>query len=94
MFASLCQSVKPDLELIDTSDLYTAYEKYVSEIQEMLPSPCDGELKLVFRETKGKFYNFKVSIVFVFIVNSKLDYFYIHIPLSQNCIKKGKNSKN
>jgi hypothetical protein len=61
MFASLCQSVKPDISLVDTNDLQTAYEEYVSQIADLLPSPCNGELKLVFKEKTGKYYNFKVS---------------------------------
>jgi hypothetical protein len=61
MFASLCQSVKPDLVLVDTQDLAEAYGEYVSQIADLLPSPCTGELKLVFKESKGKYYNFKPS---------------------------------
>lgn len=67
MFASLCQSVKPDIKLIDTQDLQEAYGEYVQQIADLLPSPCTGELKLVFqpdKETKlleGKYYNFRVS---------------------------------
>jgi len=61
MFASLCQSVNPKLKLVDTQDLSEAYGEYVSQIAELLPSPCTGELKLIFKESKGKYYNFKPS---------------------------------
>ena len=60
-FARLCQAVKPDLQLVDTSDLKTAYEEYVSQIDELLPSACNGELKMNFKEVEGKYFNFKVS---------------------------------
>lgn len=66
-FADICQSILPGLKLVDTNDLRTAFEEYVTQVAQYLPTIPDGELKLVFRpdkETKllkGKFYNYSVS---------------------------------